>query len=76
MLENPELFYKMNKMSLKEHRGIIVQEVPEKDQLRVRKEAPKVPPSYFKRIKIHKMNLYMTLKSDLMYGMAVDQSHR
>jgi hypothetical protein len=71
MLENPELFYKMNKMSLKEHREIIAQETGEKDQLKASKEAPKVPPSYYKKIKIHNMNLFMTLKSDMFYGLAV-----
>ena len=71
MLENPELFYQMNKMTLKEHRGVITQEMADKDQVLASKEAPKVPPSYFKRIKIHNMNLYMTLKSDYFYGLAV-----
>lgn len=71
MIENPELFYKMNKMSLKEHREIIAHETGEKDQVKASKDAPKVPPSYYKKIKVHKMHLFMTLKSDLLYGMAV-----
>ena len=75
MLENPELFYKMNKMSLKGHREVITQEIPDNEQMKASKDAPKVPPSYFKRIKIHKMNLYITLRSDHFYGLAVEHNN-
>lgn len=69
MLENPDLFYKMNKMSLKEHREVLNQDVDRgKSQENV---VSLVPPSYYKKIKIYKMNLYVTLKSDYFYGLAV-----
>jgi hypothetical protein len=70
MLENPELFYKMNRMSLKEHKNILNQNLDEKDPTKS-KTNMKVPPCYFKKIKIYKMNLFMTLKSDYFYGLAV-----
>lgn len=70
MLENPELFYKMNRMSLKDHKAILSQDTDGADEAKS-KSSLKVPPSYFKKIKIYKMNLFMTLQSDYFYGLAV-----
>jgi hypothetical protein len=70
MLQNPELFYKMNKMNLREHRDILNQDL-EKGKSQEHISASQIPPHYYKKIKIYKMNLYVTLKSDYFYGLAV-----
>jgi len=65
MLQNPELFYKMNKMSLQDHKKVIEADSKQEDP----HERPNIDPapSYFKKIRIHKLNLCLTVKTDSFF---------
>lgn len=68
MLENPERFYKMNKLKLKDHKDILKMDDPDEDVgASLRRRNLESVPSYYKKIKIHKMNLYLTIKSTSMF---------
>jgi hypothetical protein len=63
MLQSPELFYKMNKLRLQDHKGIILQDRKE-GEFDLRSYEAMVPPSYYRRIRIQRLNLYLTIKTD------------
>jgi hypothetical protein len=71
MLQSPELYYKMNKLRLQDHKGIILQDQKE-GEFDQRSYEAMVPPSYYRKIRIQKLNLYLTIKSDSYFIVVLD----
>lgn len=67
MLEHPDRFYRMNKMTLKAHKEILRRDAAEEDVLGKGVQVPQTAPTYYKKIKIHKMNIYLTIKTDSVF---------
>ncbi len=60
----------MNKMKLKDHKEILKRDAAVDDVLGKGVQVSHTAPCYYKKIKIHKMNIYLTIKTDSVFTVA------
>ena len=61
----------MNKMKLKDHKEILKRDAAVEDIFGKGVSIARTAPSYYKKMKIHKMNIYLTIKTDSIFTVAI-----
>lgn len=66
-LESPDMFYKLHKMTLNEHRGLLQSANKTTAEGQNPEKKHNLPPAYFKRLKVWPLSLFLTIDSDSFF---------